>query len=427
MKYAVFLKTLSTGLAMQARNENELVHHLKRRLPAQLGALPPILVRHLLLKLPQAHTPLSKDIADALSDCPEFLLVWKHAEKHKTWPDPALDRATFKPTQKFQSLGLPELSSEEELADWLGLNELQLARFADLKELSNKTDNAFAPHYKFHIIPKPDKTFRLIEEPKPVLKRLQRRVLTCLLNKVPVSPNAYGFATGKNCIQAAARHASEDAVVAFDIKNFFTSISLSRVSGLFRSFGYPSAVSMALAGLCTVRTPYAIRSKHRLSDFNNLSVRHLPQGAPTSPALSNLCAFNLDRRLEGLANRYDARFTRYADDITYSGDTPIVKPLLRHVPSILLSEGFKPNEKKTRVRFRHQQQVSTGIVVNEKVNVSRARYDFLKSSIHHLISHRNETDFPTRVIRLSSQIAWVEQINPTKGYKLRTRFEAALK
>lgn len=412
---------------MQPWNENDLVYHLRRRLPAQLRILPPILARHLLLKLPQAHTPLSNDIAVALSDCPEFLLIWKHAEKHKTWPKPALDRATFKTSQKFQSLGLPALSSEEELADWLGLNELQLARFADLKELSNKTDNAFAPHYNFHIIPKPDRTLRLIEEPKPVLKRLQRRVLAGLINKVPVSPSAYGFVTGKNCIQAAAQHASEDAIVAFDIKNFFTSISLNRVSGLFRSFGYPSAVSMALAGLCTVRTPYPIRSKHGLSDYNNLSVRHLPQGAPTSPALSNLCTFNLDRRLEGLASRYNARFTRYADDITFSGDAPIVKPLLRYVPSILLSEGFKPNEKKTRVQFRHQQQVSTGIVVNEKVNVSRAKYDFLKSSIHHLISHRDDTDFPNRVVRLSSQIAWVEQINPAKGYKLRARFEAALK
>lgn len=427
MKYTVFLRLIASGLAIQPWTEDALTFHLKRRLPAMLRNLSPVIARHLLFTLPQAQTPLSEDIENSLNECPEFSLVWRHAQKHNTWPQHVLDSAAFKPSEPFQYLGLPEISSEGDLAEWLNLDEMQLVRFADLKELSNRAENVFAPHYNIHRIPKSDGSLRLIEEPKPVLKRLQRRVLNVLLEKVPVSPSAFGFVTGKSCIQSAARHAGEDVVLNFDLNNFFTSISIGRVSGIFRSFGYPSRVAHLLAAICTVRTPSHIRSTRGLADVDNLSIRHLPQGAPTSPALSNLCSYNLDRRLEGLAQYYNANYSRYADDLTFSGDRSIVKPIMNLMPQLAQSEGFKLNEKKTRTRYQHQQQVSTGIVINEKVNVSRKKYDFLKSSIHHLGSHKDAVDFQHRLLRLSSQIAWVEQINPAKGYKLRTRLEAALK
>jgi len=170
----------------------------------------------------------------------------------------------------------------------------------------NQTDNAFAPHYRYHTHTKRGGTLRLIEEPKPVLKTLQRRILSDLPNLISPSPAAYGFTRGRDCLASAALHGGEAMLICFDLRAFFASITYSRIFGLFRTLGYPEPVAHDLTGLCTVATPAHILSQHTYDDAPLLACRHLPQGAPTSPALANLSTFNLDRRLIGLARRIDA-------------------------------------------------------------------------------------------------------------------------
>ena len=158
-----------------------------------------------------------------------------------------------------------------------------------------------------------------------------------------------------------------------------------------------------------------------------LSNRHLPQGAPTSPALANLIAHQLDRRLSGLARSLEAHYTRYADDLSFSGDARITPILLRAVPQITAEHGFRLNPGKTRSQPAYRRQTVTGLTVNAQINPARENYDVLKATIHHL----GRADDPRRqdqsfLAQLCGRIAWVEQVNPAKGAKLRTRLTAAL-
>jgi len=141
----------------------------------------------------------------------------------------------------------------------------------------------------------------------------------------------------------------------------------------------------------------------------------------------NPAAFRLDRRLSALAHRLGARYTRYADDLTFSGDPHIAPVLIRAAPEITQAERFHLNPAKTRQATKGQRQTVTGLVVNSRVNVPRPTYDLLKATIHHL----SRSDDPRRtdpafLARLMGQIAWVEQVNPARGAKLCARLAAAL-
>jgi retron-type reverse transcriptase len=156
----------------------------------------------------------------------------------------------------------------------------------------------------------------------------------------------------------------------------------------------------------------------------------LPQGAPTSPALANLLAWRMDRRLHGLARRANANFTRYADDLAFSGDTDFANGLARFgksIETILKEEGFALNASKTRVMSRNQRQQVTGIVVNEHCNFGRAEFDTLKAILHNCArtgpapqNRAGERDFRAH---LEGRVSWVEQINPPRGARLRRLFE----
>jgi len=155
----------------------------------------------------------------------------------------------------------------------------------------------------------------------------------------------------------------------------------------------------------------------------------LPQGAPTSPALANLAAFSLDRRLEGLAGKLGACYTRYADDLVISGRPGLASHSTRVgqiVAEIARDEGFRLNESKTRVMSRAGRQLICGIVVNEHPNTTRHSYDELKAILHNAARHgaaaENREHHPEFRAHLLGRIAWVEQLNPARGRKLRRRF-----
>jgi RNA-directed DNA polymerase len=272
-----------------------------------------------------------------------------------------------------------------------------------------------------------------------MLKAAQRRVLREVLDHIPAHDAAHGFIAGRSARSHAAAHARTAVVVRLDLEDFFASVTAGRVFGIFRTAGYAEGVAHAITALCTnvvPRTEWAalprpsddqIAARWRLG--RRLATPHLPQGAPTSPALASLATFTLDRRLAGLAAALDARYTRYADDLAFSGDATLASGrLVALAAEIARDEGFLLNPSKTRVMPRSSRQQLCGVVVNEHPNVTRAHYDLLKAILNDAarngVDAANRARHPDFRAHLLGRIAWVEQLNPARGRRLRERFAA---
>ena len=427
MRRSTILHPIAVSLSQSAWNEEAIRQRLGERLPRQLTRLAAPLAKRLRQRFPLGAAPDANQILRWLGEQTETERPFTFARRYNLQPAAVLSQPGFHPDPALSDLSLPQLTTPAELAEWLAITPDHLVRFADLRGLSARSDDPFGPHYRHHLHPKKNGSLRLIEEPRPFLKKLQRRILHGLLAHVPVHPAAMGFCPGRNCIKAAASQAGEALVISFDLSDFFPGIGMARLYGLFRAFGYPEAVARDLAGLTSAITPDAILKTENLAARHHLSTRHLPQGAPTSPALANASAYRLDCRLSGLARRLGATYTRYADDLTFSGDPHIRNVLLDAVPAIVTDEGFNLNLGKTRVMPRHQQQKVTGMVVNAKANIDRRDYDRLKATLHHLTRPEDtRRRDPVFLNRLSGQIAWVEAVNPARGHKLRERLNAIL-
>lgn len=424
MRLTDALRPFAASLSQQIWDRHSIERHLALRFPDRLQRLAKPLATALVRRFPRGTAPDAAVILGFLCTSPAAMRIWTFVQKTGRTADFPLDPPRFLPDPALPQLPLPRVTTTDELADWLTLTPDQLTRFADLRALSANTLSPFAPHYRHHLIPKRDGTLRLIEEPKPFLKRLQRRILHGILDHIPPHDAAFGFRRGRTCIAAAARHAGEQVVVGFDLADFFPRIGFARVYSLFRTLGYPAPVARALTGLCTSVVPHAMLADPRIAARGLLPHRHLPQGAPTSPALANLAALSLDRRLAGLARSLDAAYTRYADDLAFSGDRRIAPSLLRAVPDILRDEGLRLNAAKTRVQSQAFRQTVTGLAVNQRVNIPRPAYDLLKATIHRLADPADPRRAdPAFRAHLSGRISWVEQVNPARGLRLRAAFD----
>ncbi len=245
--------------------------------------------------------------------------------------------AQMRPVQAAKAWRLPVIESVAGLADWLWLKFGDLDWFADLKQLGFKELAPRLRHYRYRALSTSSGGVRLIESPKRRLKKLQREILTGILDCVPPHPAAHGFVKGHSIKTFAAPHARQPVVLRMDLRNFFARIGLARIQAVFRTLGYPELVSDLLAGICTNATPRdawkhldASLDAARLHEARELYARrHLPQGAPGSPALANICAFRVDCRLAGLARAAGAEYTRYADDLAFSGGSNFEKCIER--------------------------------------------------------------------------------------------------
>ena len=229
----------------------------------------------------------------------------------------------------------------------------------------------------------------------------------------------------------AAAHVGRLLVVNADLSDFFPSITFPRVRGVFRQLGYSPAVATVLALLCTEsprRTvTYAGRPFHVAT-----GPRDLPQGACTSPALSNLAARRFDSRLAGIAAKLGWTYTRYADDLTFSatGDQAEGKVgyLLARVRHIAADEGFAVNEKKTRVLRPGAAQTVTGIVVNERLGVPRDTVRRLRAILHRAkaegLAAQNRENHPHFEAWVRGMVAYVHMVNPAQAAPLRAALEA---
>ena len=424
MKLSHVLNSLSASLVQQDWTVEALELHLSQRLPSKLAKLAHPMALALKQSFPKGVAPDAAIVARTMAHFPQTKRIWKHVLKTGAVPQIPLAPPGFTPNPTIAHISLPKLTTTDALADWLSISTDALIRFADLRCLSALSDNAFGPHYRHHLLPKRDGSLRLIEEPKPMLKRLQRQILKGLINHIPPHEAAFGYRKGRNCIQGAARHAGEAVVLGFDLSGFFPSIAFNRAYGIFRTVGYPEGIARSLAGLCTSITPSALLATPGLAARDKLAQRHLPQGAPTSPALANLAAFSLDRRLTGLARSLGANYSRYADDMAFSGDSRIAPILLRAVPQIIREEGFYPNAAKARLARAHDRQTVTGLVINRHVNFNRSDFDLLKATLHHLADPSDPRRVDPHFLRhLAGRIGWVEQINPARGLRLRQLFD----
>jgi len=260
--------------------------------------------------------------------------------------------------------------------------------------------------------------------PKQRLKAIQRRILHEILDLIPPHEAAHGFRRGRSIASFVACHAGRDIVLRFDLRDFFPSFRPSRVHALFLKAGYPRAVSRLLTGLCTT-----VASCEVAPAYDAYSSPHLPQGAPTSPALANLCAYRLDCRLTGLARKLGAHYTRYADDLAFSGGKELERCARRFqiaVCRIALKEGFEVHTQKSRFMRRSVRQQLAGVVLNARPNVQRADYEELKAILHNCIRHgpdtQNREGHPDFRSHLLGRIGYVAMLHPARGAKLRAKF-----
>lgn len=268
--------------------------------------------------------------------------------------------------ERLKELDLPVFSRPEELAQGLNLS------VGKLRFLAFSRNVAEVSHYINFKLPKKSGGFRLISAPMPALKATQIWILENVLNKIPVHEAAHGFLAGKNIVSNAEAHVGAAVVVNFDLENFFPSINYKRVKGIFRSLGYSEAVSTVFALLTTAPDTEEIELDGK-TYFVASGERHLPQGSPASPAISNVAARRLDKSLSKIAADHDFKYTRYADDLTFSSgnkDADCGK-LMRQIRFIVGKQGFVVNENKTRILRRGRQQEVTGIVVNDKISIDR--------------------------------------------------------
>lgn len=226
--------------------------------------------------------------------------------------------------------------------------------------------------YREFYIPKRSGGRRRISAPRTGTYKYMLHALNLLLGSLYTpSLSAMGFAPGRSIVTGAEKHVGQHYVFNTDLRDFFPSVRRARVKArlLLPPFGFTEEVAIAVAGLCTVRVEAPGDDGQPARP-----IYVLPQGAPTSPLLTNAVCDRLDRRLTGLARRCGANYTRYADDITFSSPHNLYvegSAFRAELARILAVEGFEMNEAKTRVQRSGQRQEVTGLVVNRRVNVCR--------------------------------------------------------
>ncbi len=326
---------------------------------------------------------------------------------------------------------LPRIETVRQLADWLRLDPEHLLWFADLQDRNSHAPHGTLAHYHLRLQPKPgSSSVRVIEAPKTRLKAIQRQILEEVLQSVPLHDAVHGFRKHRSIATFAAPHAGRAAVLRMDLKEFFPSISGPRVQAMFRTLGYPESVADLLGGLCTSTIPKgawrSVASAVDAEELNHLRMLyerpHLPQGAPTSPALANLCAFRLDRRLVGLAHVAGAAYTRYADDLAFSGNKAFARSAQRfaaQAAAIAAEEGFTVQHRKTRFMRASVRQHVAGLTVNEHVTLARKDLEQLEAILTNCVRYGPETqnrrDHPDFQRYLQGRVAFVAMVVPGKA------------
>ncbi len=269
--------------------------------------------------------------------------------------------------ERLKSYNLPSFASAQDIASAMGITVGQLRFLAFNRKTSTVS------HYVRFKIPKKTGGERLISAPMPRLKAAQHWILQNILERIELHDAAHGFRASRSIVTNALPHVGSDCIINIDLKDFFPSVGYKRVKGLFRALGYSEAAATIFGLICTEADMEEVELDGK-KYFVAKGTRHLPQGAPTSPAITNLLCRRLDRRLKSMADETGFVYTRYADDLTFSSSGDNLRNIcntLRRCESIVAHEGFTIHPDKVRVLRRSRRQEVTGVVVNLKPAVSR--------------------------------------------------------
>jgi RNA-directed DNA polymerase len=322
-----------------------------------------------------------------------------------------------------QSKGLPVFDSVAELAKAAGI------RISDLKFLSFHRKVATTSHYKRFSIPKKSGGRRIISAPMPRLKSFQYWILENILNKIPLHTAANGFIAERSILTNAAHHIGKDVVINIDLKDFFPTITYARVKGLFVKSGYSEKIAIILALVCTEpeREEATLDGKRY---YIATGKRILPQGAPTSPAITNIICYKLDGRFKGMADKMQFSYSRYADDLSFSanGNEQVkkVQQLLWRSKKIITEEGFAIHPDKVKVMRKGARQEVTGIVVNKKPGINRKMLHRFRAVIQQVSKHgldNRKWKGGNIAAEMMGYANFIAQVKPAQGNKMKAQLQ----
>lgn len=250
-----------------------------------------------------------------------------------------------------------------------------------LASVVNSPDN----HYREFKIKKRSGGFRKITSPFPALLEMQYWIYNNILKTIPVHSSAHGFTHKKSIITNSKIHAGEKHLLKLDLKDYFPSIKINRIIQIFKELGYPNIIAFYLAQICC---------------YDGC----LPQGAPTSPILSNIVARRIDKRLIHLAKKFNLKYTRYADDLTFSGSV-ISVAFISYVNDIIVDEGFTVNESKTRLYQQKSKRIVTGIsVIENDIKIPRIYKRDLKLELYYIFKFGLKSHMAKNKIRKANYL-----------------------
>jgi retron-type reverse transcriptase len=288
---------------------------------------------------------------------------------------------------KLAQADLPPLLSPTILAIILGISPKLITAMA-------RHPRRDYPYYRKFTIAKKSGGVRTILAPRTFLKAVQKYILRKILERQPLPAYVTGFVRKRGIIQNGEIHVGARHILNVDIKDFFPSIGEAKVTQVFSEFGFPKLMAWVLS---------------RLTTFNG----GLPQGAPTSPCLANLVFKEVDEKVLKLARDHRLKYSRYADDLTFSGPNPIERRFLDQLINIITRYGFQLNAKKIRFAKPGQPKYVTGLVVNERVHPSREQRRRLRAMFHN--ASLNERKYQKESSALLGWASFVHSYDKAKG------------
>jgi len=260
-------------------------------------------------------------------------------------------------TIRLNMFGLPVIQTVDDFSEMTHISKYTIY------QLSKNADK----NYKTYTIPKKSGKPRLISQPSKKLKGLQSWMLVNILNKLSVSSSCKGFEKGSSTAQNAEPHKSANSLLTIDIKDFFPTITQKQVFNIFKSIGYNNTIAVIFSNICTYKEV-------------------LPQGSPCSPKLANLTAWQLDVRIQGFVGKRGINYTRYADDLSFSGLSPLkVVQIIPMITKIIEDENFKVNRAKTRIAGSARAKIVTGLVLsNDTFGIGKQKYKNVRAKIYNL-------------------------------------------
>ncbi|MFX1451451.1 MAG: reverse transcriptase domain-containing protein, partial [Promethearchaeota archaeon] len=301
------------------------------------------------------------------------------------------------------------------------IKELQVD-LPTLRWLTYHREVVSVSHYVQFEVPKKTGGMRTISAPKPKIAAAQRYIFENILCNIPSSKCAHGFIQKKSILTNSQVHIEKNPklVINIDLKDFFPSITFVRVRGLFQKLGYSGQIATLLAMLCTEPHRKEVQVNGN-KYYVALGDRVLPQGACTSPALTNIICWRLDSRLNGLALSKGFSYSRYADDITFSipnkESRNEIGKFINTINKIVEDEGFRINKKKIRILGKHRRQEITGLAINEGYpTISRKWLRRLRAILHNCETKGIESQ-NISYQTLQGMVSFVNMVSPDKANK----------